>query len=56
MLNFNWFLDGSIVGVYILLSLIVGLIIKKYVKNVDDFLVAGRSVDLYVGMASSCSN
>lgn len=52
MLNFNWFLDGSIVGVYILLSLIVGLIIKKYVKNVDDFLVAGRSVDLYVGMAS----
>lgn len=52
MLNFNWFLDGSIVGVYILLSLIVGLIIKKYVKNVDDFLVAGRSVNLYVGMAS----
>ncbi|WP_196758497.1 sodium:solute symporter family protein [Streptobacillus moniliformis] len=52
MLNFNWMLDGSIVGLYILISLIVGLLIRKYVKNVDDFLVAGRSVDLYVGMAS----
>ena len=52
MTNFNWFLDGGIVGFYILLSLIVGIFIRKYVRNVNDFLVAGRSVDLHVGMAS----
>lgn len=52
MTNFNWFLDGGLVGFYILLSLIVGVFIKKYVRNVNDFLVAGRSVDLHVGMAS----
>ena len=52
MTNFNWFLDGGLVGFYILLSLIVGIFIKKYVRNVNDFLVAGRSVDLHVGMAS----
>ncbi|WP_156285916.1 sodium:solute symporter family protein [Oceanivirga salmonicida] len=51
MTNFS-LLDGGMVGFYILLSLIIGLLIRKYVKNVDDFLVAGRSVDLYVGMAS----
>lgn len=52
MTNFNWFLDGGLVGFYILLSLVVGIFIKKYVRNVNDFLVAGRSVDLHVGMAS----
>ncbi|MGL6114928.1 MAG: sodium:solute symporter family protein [Cetobacterium sp.] len=52
MTNFSWLLDGGLVGFYILLSLIVGIFIRKYVRNVNDFLVAGRSVDLHVGMAS----
>ncbi|SHF16714.1 sodium:solute symporter family protein [Clostridium fallax] len=50
--NFSWMLDGSIVGCYILVSLVVGLLIRKYVSNVDDYLLAGREVDLYAGMAS----
>ncbi len=51
-MQFNWSVDGSIVGLYILLSLVVGIIVRKYVKNVNDFLVAGRNVDLHVGIAS----
>ncbi|WP_410687350.1 sodium:solute symporter family protein [Avibacterium paragallinarum] len=51
-MQFNWSVDGSIVGLYILLSLVVGILVRKYVKNVNDFLVAGRNVDLHVGIAS----
>lgn len=51
-MNFSWFLDGSMIGLYILFSLLVGLSIRKYVRNVDDYLVAGREVNLYAGMAS----
>ena len=50
--NFLWKIDGTIVGGYILITLIVGLLIRKYVNNVDDYLLAGREVDLYAGMAS----
>ncbi len=51
-MNFIWILDGSIIGLYILFSLLVGLMIRKYVHNVEDYLVAGREVNLYAGMAS----
>lgn len=51
-MNFSWALDGSIIGFYILISLLVGLSIRKYVSNVEDYLVAGREVNLYAGMAS----
>lgn len=51
-MNFSWILDGGMIGFYIILSLLVGLSIRKYVKNVDDYLVAGREVNLYAGMAS----
>ncbi|MBR8701754.1 Osmoregulated proline transporter OpuE [Fusobacterium sp. DD29] len=51
-MHFSWFLDGGIVGVYILISLLVGLSLRKYVGNVEDYLVAGREVNLYAGMAS----
>lgn len=51
-MNFSWALDGSIIGFYILISLLVGLSIRKYVTNVEDYLVAGREVNLYAGMAS----
>ena len=51
-MNFSWALDGSIIGFYILVSLLVGLSIRKYVSNVEDYLVAGREVNLYAGMAS----
>src|SRR5437868_2020446 len=42
MTNFNWLLDGSIVGVYLIATMIAGLVVRKYVGNVEQFLVAGR--------------
>ena len=52
MTNFNWLLDGSIVGVYLLITMAAGLYVRKYVSKVDDFLVAGREMDMYLGIAS----
>lgn len=52
MTNFNWLIDGSIVVLYLLGVMAAGLYFRRYIKKVDDFLVAGRSVDLYLGIAS----
>lgn len=52
MTNFNWLLDGSIVGLYLLATMVAGLMVRKYVGNVEDFLVAGREMDVYLGIAS----
>lgn len=49
--NFS-FLDGSIVGIYLLACIGVGVYVRKYVVKVDDFLVAGRQMDLFLGIAS----
>jgi SSS family solute:Na+ symporter len=50
--HFNWLLDGSIVGVYILATMIAGIMVRKYVGGVEDFLVAGREMNVYLGIAS----
>src|SRR3982751_4321475 len=52
MTNFNWLLDGSIVGIYLLATMIAGLMVRKYVGKVEHFLVAGREMDVYLGIAS----
>lgn len=52
MTNFNWFVDGGIIVIYLIGTIAAGLYVRKYVKNVSDFLVADRSVDLYLGIAS----
>ena len=52
MTNFNWLLDGSIVGLYLLVTMIAGLMVRKYVGKVETFLVAGREMDVYLGIAS----
>jgi solute:Na+ symporter, SSS family len=52
MTNFNWLLDGSIVGVYLLVTMIAGLMMRKYVGKVEHFLVAGREMNVYLGIAS----
>src|SRR5205085_2274999 len=52
MTNFNWLLDGSIVGVYLIATMIAGLVVRKYVGNVEQFLVAGREMNVYLGIAS----
>jgi len=48
---FSW-IDGSIVGVYILVTMVAGLMVRKYVGKVEDFLVAGREMNVYLGIAS----
>src|SRR3954465_8756575 len=52
MTNFNWLLDGSIVGIYLLATMMAGLMVRKYVGKVEHFLVAGREMDVYLGVAS----
>jgi SSS family solute:Na+ symporter len=45
-------LDGGIIGVYLLATMVVGIAIRKYVGRVEDFLVARREMDVYLGIAS----
>jgi len=52
MTRFNWLLDGSIVGLYLLVTMVAGLMVRKYVGKVEHFLVAGREMDVYMGIAS----
>jgi SSS family solute:Na+ symporter len=52
MTTFNWLLDGSIVGVYLIVTMVAGLMVRKYVGKVEQFLVAGREMDVYLGIAS----
>lgn len=52
MTHFNWAIDGSIVGVYLLITMIAGVMVRKYVGKVEDFLVAGREMKVYLGIAS----
>jgi SSS family solute:Na+ symporter len=51
MSNFSW-IDGSIVAVYFALAMFAGLSVRRYVGKVEDFLVAGREMDVYLGVAS----
>ena len=51
MSHFSW-IDGSIVGLYLLATMIAGLSVRKYVGKVEHFLVAGREMDVYLGIAS----
>jgi len=52
MTHFSWALDGSIVGLYLLITMIAGLMVRRYVGKVEDFLVAGREMNVYLGIAS----
>jgi solute:Na+ symporter, SSS family len=51
MTNFS-LLDGSIVGLYLVATMVAGVMVRKYVGKVEDFLVAGREMNLYLGIAS----
>src|SRR6476646_2801297 len=50
-MNFT-FVDWAIVVVYLAASVSVGLIGKRYVGSVSHYLVAGRELGLYVGIAT----
>jgi len=49
---FSYPIDGSIVGLYLLITMIAGVMVRKYVSKVDHFLVAGREMNVYLGIAS----
>ena len=52
MSHFSWWIDGSIVGLYMIATMVAGLIVRKYVGKVEHFLVAGREVNVFLGIAS----
>ncbi len=45
-------LDGGIIGVYLLVTMVAGLALRRYVRRVEDFIVAGREMNVYLGIAS----
>lgn len=45
-------LDGSIVGLYLLATMMAGLMVRKYIGKVEHFLIAGREMNVYLGIAS----
>src|SRR4026209_1315522 len=49
--NFGW-IDGGLVGVYLLATMMAGVMVRKHVARVDHFLLAGREMDVYLGIAS----
>ena len=50
--QFSWFVDAPIVGLYLLAAMFAGLAVRRYVGSVETFLVAGREVKVYLGIAS----
>ena len=51
MSHFTWY-DGAIVGVYLVATMAAGIMVRKYVGKVEHFIVAGREMNLYLGIAS----
>lgn len=49
--NFS-LIDIVIIGIYLLLTIGAGLAVRKYVGKVEHYLVAGREMNLYLGVAS----
>ncbi len=52
MTHFSWAIDGSIVGLYLVVTMVVGVMVRRYVSKVETFLVAGREVNVFLGIAS----
>ncbi len=44
--------DLLIIFLYLAVTMVAGLAVRRYVGRVEDFLVAGRSMDVYLGIAS----
>ena len=45
-------IDGGIVGLYLAATMAAGVMVRRYVGKVEHFLVAGREVNVYLGIAS----
>jgi SSS family solute:Na+ symporter len=44
--------DWIIVCVYICIPVVIGIIVKKYIRQLSDFIVAGRSLKLFIAIAT----
>ncbi|MBN2456654.1 MAG: sodium:solute symporter family protein [Sedimentisphaerales bacterium] len=44
--------DWVIVGGYLLISVVIGLMVKKFIKNMADYVTAGRSLGTCLGIAT----
>ena len=51
MMHLSW-IDGGIVLLYLVATMFIGLKVRKYVGKVETFLVAGREMNLFLGIAS----
>ncbi|MCK4759883.1 MAG: hypothetical protein KAT69_07520, partial [Candidatus Aminicenantes bacterium] len=45
-------IDWIIVIVYICIPVVIGVIVRKYVRQLSDFIVAGRSLRLFIAIAT----
>lgn len=45
-------LDGGIIGLYLLATMAAGIWVRRFVGKVEHFLVAGREMDVFLGIAS----
>src|SRR5262245_28543951 len=45
-------LDWIIIAIYLLVCMTAGIWMRRFVRGVEDFAVAGREMDLNVGIAS----
>jgi SSS family solute:Na+ symporter len=52
MSHFSFAIDGSIIGVYLIVCMTAGIFVRKYVGKVEHFLVAGREMNVFLGIAS----
>src|SRR5262245_16605302 len=51
MSSFGW-IDWGIIGIYLIGTMAAGLAMRRYVGKVEHFIVAGREMDVYLGIAS----
>jgi len=45
-------IDWIIVFTYICIPVVIGVVVKKYIRQLSDFIVAGRSLRLYLAIAT----
>ena len=51
MIHFD-LVDWGIIVAYLVATMVAGLAMRRYVGKVEDFIVAGRGMDVYLGVAS----
>lgn len=50
-MGFTW-IDGLIIILYLSSTIVIGLVARRYISNISDFLVAGRGMNIYLGIAA----